>query len=158
MPRERSRQNLAPKPLPSASDIDIACQALQEIKRQLKSIASVGGGEPSVGLLTAAVDDCVEAVIVTDDAAEIRIVNGAAARLTGLSTRELQSLTVWDIGDPASQIDFDVLWKEFLRAGRQRGNYAIRNRAGNAVEVAYCAEANVFPGRHVSVIRKRNAA
>ena len=78
-------------------------------------------------------------------------------RLTGLSRRALQSLTVWDIGDPAAQIDLDVLWKEFLRAGRQRGNYAIRNRAGNAVEVAD-AEANAFPGRHVSVIRKRNAA
>jgi CheY-like chemotaxis protein len=33
----------------------------------------------------------------------------------GLSTRELQSLTIWDISDPATQVSFDVLWKEFLR-------------------------------------------
>ena len=155
MPRPKQKQSLAGKPPQSPSDVDLACQALQEIKRQLKSIASVGGGEPTAGLLDAAVDDCVEAVVVSDDAAEIRMVNGAAARLTGLSTRELQSLTVWDITDPTSQVSFDVLWKEFLRAGRQRGNYTIRDRSGHAVEVAYCAEAHVIPGRHVSVLRKR---
>ena len=64
--------------------------------------------------------------LVSDDTAEIRMVNGAAARLTGLSTRELQTLTVWDITHTTSQMDFDVLWKEFLRAGRQRGSYALR--------------------------------
>jgi PAS domain S-box-containing protein len=152
---KRHTTTRASRPL---SDVDIACQALVEIKRQLKTIASVGGGKPSADLLVAAVDDCVEAVIVSDDAAEIQIVNGAAARLTGLSTRELQSSTVWDISDPATQVSFDVLWKEFLRAGRQRGTYTIRNQSGGPVEVAYCAEAHVLPGRHVSVLRKRAVA
>jgi hypothetical protein len=73
---ERYPTTTASQPL---SDVDIACQALMEIKRQLKSIASVGGGKPSADLLVAAVDDCVEAVIVADDAAQIQIVNGAAA-------------------------------------------------------------------------------
>lgn len=73
---ERSRQ--------VPTDVDIACQALQEIKRQLKTIASLGGGVPSLGLLVASVDDCVEAVIVSDDAAEIKIVNGAAAMHFGI--------------------------------------------------------------------------
>lgn len=141
---------------PSPTDIDLACQSLEEIKRQLKSIASVGGGSPTKGLLLAAVDDCAEAVIVTDDAAEIRMVNGAAARLTGLSTRELQTLTIWDITHTTSQMDFDVLWKEFLRARRQRGHYALRDRVGEAVEVAYCTEAHVLPGLHVSVLRRRS--
>ena len=151
-PPKGSAQN-APSPAPS--DIELACQALEEIKRQLKSIARVGGGSPTTGLLLAAVDDCAEAVIVSNDTAEIRMVNGAAARLTGLSTRELQTLTVWDITHTASQMDFDVLWKEFLRAGRQRGSYALRTRDGAAVEVAYCSEANVLPGQHVSVLRRR---
>ena len=57
-----------------------------------------------------------------------------------------------------TQVSFDVLWKEFLRAGRQRGNYTVRNRSGDPVEVAYCAEAHVLPGRHVSVLRKRPVA
>ena len=154
MPRSKRRPAIRQGP-PPPNDVEAACQALQAIKRQLKSITSMGGGEPSDDLLVAVVDDCPEAVIVSDDRAEIRIVNGAAARLTGLSTRELQALTIWDITDPESQVNFDVLWKEFLRAGRQRGNYAIRNWAGNAVPVAYCAEAHVLPGRNVSVLRRR---
>jgi len=148
--------NVAPAdhPLTSQQDIDLACQALEEIKRQLKHIARVGGGEPTTGLLLAAADDCADAVIVTDNEAEIRMVNGAAARLMGLSTRELQSLTVWDITHSSSQVDFDILWKEFLRAGRQRGTYSLRYRDGSVVGVAYCAEANVLPQRHVTVLRK----
>lgn len=138
-----------------ASDIDIACEALQEIKRRLKTIATVGGGAVTTGLLLAAVDDCPEAVVVTNDAAEIVTVNGATARLTGLSTRALQSMTVWDVSHASSQSDFDVLWKEFLRAGRQRGHYSLRAADASAVEVAYCSEANILPGQHLSVFRRR---
>jgi PAS domain S-box-containing protein len=153
----RRKAGATPGNLPPASrtDIEMACEALEVIKRQLKNIVSVGGGTPTAGLLLAAVDDCAEAVIVANDAAEIGMVNGAAARLTGLSTRELQSLTIWDITHPASQMLFDVLWREFRRAGRQRGDFALRHRDGHAVEVAYCAEANVLPGQHVTVIRRR---
>jgi len=154
MPRPKRRPPPAPAPQPT-NDVELACQTLQAIKRQLQAITRMGGGEPSTDLLVGAVDDCADAVIVTDDAAEIHIVNSAAARMTGLSTRELQALTVWDLTASPSQVNFDMLWKEFLRAGRQRGTYSIRNRAGAAVEVAYCAEAHVLPGRHVSVLRRR---
>ena len=155
MPERRPKESVPV--LASPSDIDLACRALEEIKRQLKNIVSVGGGAPTSGLLLAAVDDCAEAVIVSNDAAEIRMVNGAAARLTGISTRELQTLTLWDITHPTSQMDFDVLWKEFLRARRQRGSYALRARDGSPVEVAYCSEAHVLAGQHVSVLRRRSS-
>jgi PAS domain S-box-containing protein len=93
-------------------------------------------------------------VLVCDNAAEIRMVNGAAARLTGLSTRALQPLTIWDITHPSTLGDFDVLWKEFLRAGRQRGSYTIKHRDGTAVNVAYCAAVNVLPHMHITVLRR----
>lgn len=134
-------------------DVEIACRALSEIKRQMASIARVGGGEPTSGLLLAAVDDCAEAVIVCDGAAEIRMANGQAARMLGLTIRELKSLTVWDITYTTAQVDFEALWREFLRAGRQRGQYTLRTRDGLPVEVAYCAEAHLLPGQHVSVLR-----
>ena len=63
-------------------DIDLACHALQDIKQQLKQIARVGGGEPSTGLLLAAADDCPEAVIVTDDEAQIRMWIAHSCRVT----------------------------------------------------------------------------
>ena len=140
--------------VPAAHDSDLACQSLEDLRRRLKDIVRHGGGEPSVGLLTAAADDCPDAVLVCDNAADIQIVNGAAARLMGLSTRTLQSLTFWDITHPSSQADFEVLWREFLRAGRQRGIYTIRHVDGSAVDVAYCAATNVLPHLHITVLRK----
>jgi PAS domain S-box-containing protein len=151
-PRQRAGERSPKSPL--SDEIERACQSLQDLKNQLRHIARVGGGAPTAGLLLAAADDCPDAVIVADDEAHIRMVNGAAARLTGLSTRELQSLTIWDITHSASQVDFDVLWREFLRAGRQPGIYALRHRDGSAVEVAYCSEASVLPHQHVSVMRR----
>ena len=47
MPRA-NRRTPSPSKSPQPNDVELACLALQEIKRQLKSIASVGGGEPSV--------------------------------------------------------------------------------------------------------------
>ena len=57
-------------------------------------------------------------------------------------------------GHVSVQGDFDVLWKEFLRAGRPRGQYAVRHRDGSIVEVAYCSQTNVLPDRHVIVLRR----
>ena len=153
--RER-RGTPTPSSVRRDRDLDVACQTLEELKKHLEDISRLGGGKPTAGLLLAAADDCTDAVIIADDHAEIRMVNGAAARLTGLSTRELQSLTIWDITHSASQVDFDVLWKEFLRSGKQRGHYSVRHKDGSAIEVAYCSEANVLPRQHVSVLRKQS--
>jgi PAS domain S-box-containing protein len=149
-------QASAGSPTPaSAKDLASVCQALQELKRQLQDITGVtSGGNTGHGVLLAAVDACPDGVLVTSNEAQIVMVNGAAARLTGLSTRELQSITLWDITHPSSQVDFEVLWKEFRRAGRQRGIYSIRHRDGSAVVVAYCAEVDVLPLRLVLVLRK----
>jgi PAS domain S-box-containing protein len=131
-------------PVPSADDIDAVCKSLRELQQQLKRIVRVGGGELNLALLSAAADDCPDAVIISNERAEIRVVNGAAARLTGFSTRELQKLTIWDLTHVSSQGDFDVLWREFLRAGRQRGVYTMRTRRGDALHLAYCAESGVI--------------
>ena len=111
-------------------------------------------GDVTFGLLQAATDDCAEAVLVTDPKARIVMVNGPAGRLLGISTRELQKLTLWDITHATYQSDFDILWKEFLRAGRQRGQYGMRHMDGSVVEVAYCAEANVLRDCSVIVLRR----
>jgi PAS domain S-box-containing protein len=123
---------------------------LHDLRRQLTNLARIG--DPTPGLLQAIADDCPEAVLVTDRKARIVMVNGPAARLLGTSTRELQTLSLWDITHTTYQGDFDVLWKEFLRAGRQRGHYGLRHGSGSVVEVAYCAEANVLAEHQVMVL------
>ena len=152
LPRTRAATSVPPHSSPT--DTELACRALEHIKHQLQKVAELGGGKPIRALLVSAADDCPDAVIVTDDSADIHVVNSAATRLTGLSSQELRSLSIWDLTHPVSQADFDVLWKEFLRAGRQRGLYSVTGRDGSAVEVAYCAETNVLPQQHVAVLRK----
>ncbi len=150
------KSHLAAGRLPSKppQSTDLACAALQGIRRQLTQLAKLGGGAVTPGLVQAAIDDCADAVVVTNEQAQIVMVNGPAARLVGISTRELQRLTVWDITHSSFQADFDILWKEFLRAGKQRGEYAVRYSDGSIVDVAYCSEVNVIPGRHISIFRR----
>jgi PAS domain S-box-containing protein len=140
--------------LPSPEDIDAVCQSLADLRNRLARILRSSGGEPTVDVLSTLADDCPDAVIVCTTQAEIRVVNRAAARLTGYSVRELQTLTVWDLTPNASQTDFDVLWREFLRAGRQRGKYPIRRRNGSAIEAAYCAETRFAGDLTIAVLRQ----
>lgn len=152
--KPRTPRAAPPSTSASRSGVDRACQTLEELKSHLIDIVRLGGGKLSSGLLLAAADNCPEAVIVTDDDAHIWMANSAAARLTGMSTRDLQTLTIWDLTHSASQVDFEILWREFRRARRQRGLYTLRHRDGSAIEVAYCAEAGVLPNRHITVWRK----
>lgn len=141
---------------PSSTEVSLACEALQDILQHLTALGRMGGGAVSGGLLQAAIDDCPDAVVVADSNARIVMVNGAVARLLGISTRELQALTLWDIMHTSSQPDFEVLWREFLRAGRQRGAYALRHHSGSEVSVAYCCRRDVLPDQHVWVLRRLN--
>ena len=144
--------------LPAPNGLDAVCQSLAALKDQLQRIIRSGGGEPTAGLLSAMSDDCPDAVIVCTPEAEIRIVNGVAARLTGYTTRELQTMTVWDLTHSSSQPHFDVLWREFIRAGRQRGVYTLQHRDGSLVEVDYCAEIRLVGELNVAVMRKATSA
>lgn len=138
--------------MPAPPDTHLACEALKALRRQLTNLERLG--ELTPGLLQATADDCPEAVFVTDNKARIVMVNGPAARLLGISTRELQKLTVWDITHVTFQTEFEVLWREFQRAGRQRGQYGLRHVSGSVVEVAYCAAGNVLGDRSVIVVRR----
>jgi PAS domain S-box-containing protein len=118
--------------------IDRACLALETLHRL---VASEGQGKPiTARVLQAAIDRCTTPMMVLDAGARIVLVNGLAARLVGYSTRELQQLTMWDVTHASYQSDFEVLWREFLRAGRQRGRYGLAHRDGSLVEVTYCGE------------------
>jgi PAS domain S-box-containing protein len=144
----------SPRPSPGSDDIDAACRSLTALKEQLTRRVRAGSSDPTAALLSSWSDDCPDAVIICTREAEIRAVNGAAARLTGYSTRDLQRLTLWDLMHGSSQGHFDVLWREFLRAGRQRGTYTLRHREGHPIEAAYCAEAKLVGDLNVAVMRK----
>jgi PAS domain S-box-containing protein len=138
--------------VPTSPQLDVASRTLEQLRRQIADLTRVGKVSP--GLLQALVDECPEPVIIIDDDAHILLVNGLTARLVGMSTRQLQTLTSWDLTHTTYQSDFDILWKEFQRAGRQRGVFGLRHLDGSLVEVAYAAEAHVLPGRSLVVFTR----
>jgi phosphoheptose isomerase len=44
------------------------------------------------------------------------------------------------------------LWRRFIQAGAQSGDYVLERRDGTSVSVHYAAYASVAPGVHVSVL------
>ncbi len=59
--------------------------------------------------------------------------NAAAIELTGFSRRELLAASVFDITPPTDEKDLTLLWRAFLRIGRQDGEVVIRRRDGTQI-------------------------
>ena len=80
--------------------------------------------------------------------------NAAAIELTGFSRRELLAASVFDITPPVDEKDLTLLWRAFLRIGRQEGDVVIRRHDGTQVAGRYLAATNIIPGVHVSVLAR----
>lgn len=94
------------------------------------------------------------AVLFADNTGRYIGANPAASELTGYSRRELLSSSVFDITPPVDEKDITLLWRAFLRTGRQGGDIVIHRRDGTQVSGRYMAVTNVIPGVHVSVMAK----
>ena len=94
------------------------------------------------------------AVLLADNTGRYIGANAAATELTGFSRRELLASSVFDITPPTDEKDVALLWRAFLRVGRQDGEIVIRRRDGSQVSGRYMAATNVIPGVHVSVLAK----
>lgn len=94
------------------------------------------------------------AVLFADNTGRYIGANPAALELSGYSRRELLSLSVFDITPPVDEKDIALLWRAFLRTGRQAGDIVIHRRDGTQVAGRYMAVTNVIPGVHVSVMAK----
>ena len=94
------------------------------------------------------------AVLFADNTGRYIGANPAAIELTGFSRRELLASSVFDITPPLDEKDIALLWRAFLRTGRQDGDIVIHRRDGTQVSGRYMAATNVIPGVHVSVMAK----
>lgn len=94
------------------------------------------------------------AVLFADNTGRYIGANAAANELTGFSRRELLGSSVFDITPDVDEKDVTLLWRAFLRIGRQEGDIVIRRRDGTQVSGRYLAATNVIPGVHVSVMAK----
>jgi PAS domain S-box-containing protein len=94
------------------------------------------------------------AVLFADNSGKYVGANAAATALTGFSRRELLGHSVWDIIPPSSEREAEVLWRAFIRMGRQEGDITLRRRDGAEIVARYLAGSNLLPGIHVSVMAK----
>jgi len=94
------------------------------------------------------------AVLFTDNTGRYIGANSAAVELTGYSRRELLASSVFDLTPAMDERETELLWRAFLRIGRQDGEIIIRRRDGTQISSRYLAATNVIPGVHVSVLAK----
>jgi PAS domain S-box-containing protein len=90
--------------------------------------------------------------LAADNTGRYVAANARATQLTGYSHRELLQMSVSDL-TPAMRLDASgELWRRFIQAGAQSGDYELERRDGTCVSVHYAAYASVAPGVHLSVL------
>ena len=94
------------------------------------------------------------AALVADKTGSYVMANPVVSRLTGYSADELRSMSVWDLTLPAKERETDVLWRNFVQAGTQRGTMKLKTKKGAVVSARYVAKSHVLPGLHISLLRR----
>jgi PAS domain S-box-containing protein len=98
-------------------------------------------------------ENAQDAILLADDQARYVDANPAACVLLGLTREEVLRRTVWDLTPAPNGEMGRQAWQEFLRMGRQGGEYQLLRSDGASVEVEYRAVANIQPGLHLSILR-----
>ena len=130
-------------------------QVMQALTQEAKAtLSSATPQQEAVKRLEEAVRVHPYAVLMADNTGRYIGANAAATELTGYSRRELLESSVYDITPPLEEKDVALLWRAFLRTGRQEGDIVIRRRDGTQIAGRYSATTNVIPGVHVSVLAK----
>ena len=140
-------------------DLMIHVSALDQVMKTLtqEARASLSNATPqpeAVKRLEEVVRVHPYAVLFADNTGRYIGANAAAIELTGFPRRELLASSVFDITPPLDEKDVTLLWRAFLRTGRQDGEIVIRRKDGTHVSGRYMAATNVIPGVHVSVMAK----
>ena len=108
------------------SALDQVMQALTQEARA--SLSSAAPQQEAVRRLEEVVRVHPYAVLLTDNTGRYVGANAAATELTGFSRRELLASSVFDITPPMDEKDVALLWRAFLRTGRQDGEIIIKRR------------------------------
>ncbi len=123
---------------------------VQDITQRKQAEEEVKSNEARYrGLFTNAHD----AILIADDSGRYVDVNPKACSLLGYTREELLQKSIWDITPGASQEAGQKMWKEFIAAGEQSGEYQISHKNGNILIFDYHAVANILPGLHYAVMR-----
>jgi PAS domain-containing protein len=70
------------------------------------------------------------AALVADNTGAYVAANRAAVRLVGYTADELRAMSTWDLVTTDDEHEIEVLWRNFLRGGTQRGTISLRTKKG----------------------------
>lgn len=98
-------------------------------------------------------DGALDPMLLADDDARYIDANPAACAFFDLTREELIARGVVDFAPDDARAQFSAVWSDFLREGRQRGEYLLQMPDGRLSEVEFSATANVRPGQHLSILR-----
>ncbi|MDN7023811.1 PAS domain S-box protein [Methanoculleus sp. FWC-SCC1] len=106
---------------------------------------------PACGDLRAFAELVTDAVLVAEDAGDLREANHAASALLGYTREELLQRPVSALcRDREAGREF---WQEFLKRGALQGECELLRKDGTTINVEYSAAARIAPGIHVVAIR-----
>lgn len=95
----------------------------------------------------------MDGILLADDEAVYIDANPAVCTLLGCPREQIIGRTVWDFTPGPNRTEGLGLWKDFIRAGSQSGEYRLLRPDGSSVETEYHAQAHILPGVHLSVLR-----
>jgi len=97
-------------------------------------------------------DNAINGILIANNNAEYVYANQAICDMTGYSHDELLSMTLMDITPLPENVNGKELFQEFIKQGKQTGEYQIKKKDGTMITAEYRAVANIAPGLHVSII------
>lgn len=122
----------------------------QLLGQQQKDVAALRESEARYRSLF---DNSMDGLLSADDQGNYVDANPAVCELLGYSRDELLQLNIRDITQPEFRDQFPDTWRNFLNAGRTKGEYTVICKDGSLRIVEFRAVAHVQPGLHLSSIR-----
>jgi PAS domain S-box-containing protein len=96
-------------------------------------------------------------ILAADDSGRFMAANDAVCHLTGYAEDELLAMSTWDLSPGRNVEKGQRLWRRFLRDGGFDGEYDLRRKTGEVIEIRCLATAHVLPGMHVATMASRRA-
>lgn len=105
-------------------------------------------------------DNVINGILIANDKAEYKYANHAISNITGYSKEDLISMSLMDLTPQYNKVNIMIQFKEFIKKGKQRGEYQLIKKNGTIITAKYQAVANIEPGLHIlildDIIEKKN--
>ena len=93
-----------------------------------------------------------DSILISDDNGTYVDANPAAAEVFGITVEQIIGKSLYDFIEVERGSSTEQLWRDFIDAGFQQGEFEILRPDGQVRVLEYSAVANVQPGQHLSTL------